>query len=106
MRQQRSLAQGGPRLGCDAALGVHLAQFFLGETWMQFDLVDRRHDAYAIDENREVLGLEIADADGPDTALVAQVGEGLEGIDELIQRGLWPVDQIEVEILETEPVHA
>jgi hypothetical protein len=60
-------------------MGVHLPQFCLGEPRMQLDLVDRRNDAGGIDENGEVLGLEIADSDGPDSALVAQIGESLEG---------------------------
>jgi hypothetical protein len=33
---------------------------------MQLDLVDRGNDAGGIDEDGEVLGLDIADADGSD----------------------------------------
>jgi hypothetical protein len=61
---------------------------------MQLDLVDCRNDAGGIDENGEVLGLEIADSDGADPALVAQMGEGLEGVHKLVQRRLRPVDQV------------
>ncbi len=34
----------------DPELGVHLPQFFLGEAWMQLDLVDRRNDAGSVDQ--------------------------------------------------------
>ena len=73
---------------------------------MQFDLVDRRNDAGGVDENGQVLGLEIADSDGPDPALVAQSGESLEGLDIFVERRLRPVDQVEIEVVESKPAHA
>ncbi len=51
-------------------------------------------------------GLEIADSDGPDPALIAQVGERLKGVDELVERRLRPMDQVQVEIVEPKGVHA
>ena len=51
---------------------------------MQLDLVDRGNNAGGVDQNHQVLGLEITDSDGPDPALIAQVSEGLEGVDELV----------------------
>ncbi len=104
--QQRSFRQRCPCLGGDAALGVHLPQLRLRQPRMQLDLVDRRNDAGGINQDREVLGLEIADSDGPDPALIAQVSEGLEGVDELVERRLRPMDQVRVEIVEPKPVHA
>jgi len=82
-------------------MGVRLPQFCLGESRMQFNLVDRRDDAGGVDENGEVLGLEIADSDGPDSALVAQSGESLEGLHVFVERRLRPVDQVEIEIVES-----
>jgi hypothetical protein len=85
--EQRSLGQRCPSSGGDAALGVHLAQLPLRQPRMQLDLVDGRNDAGGIDEDREVLGLEVADSDGPDPTLIAQVRERLEGVDELAGAG-------------------
>ena len=105
MGQQRSPSQRGPRLGRDAQVCVHFAQFRLGQSRVKFDLVDRRDDARRIDEDHEVLGLEIADADRANPALITQAGECLEGVHELVERWLRPVDQIQVEIVGPEPVH-
>jgi hypothetical protein len=78
---------------------------------MQLDLVDGGHDAGGVDDHVEVLGFEIAHSDRADPALVAKVGEGLEGLDELVLGRQRPMDEVQVEIvleeeLTTQPVHA
>ena len=81
---------------------MHLPQFLLGQQGMQLDLVDRRDDSGRVDQGLQVFGLEVADADGADAALVTQVGEGLERVDEGVDLGQRPVDEVEVEVVEAE----
>jgi hypothetical protein len=53
-----------------------------------------------------VLRLEIADPDRPDPALVTQMGERLEGVDEFMQFRHRPVHQVEVKIIDPQVLHA
>src|SRR5271165_2794951 len=92
--QQRSSPEWSPGLGGDAQPGVDLSQFGLRQPWMQLDLVDGRNNPGGIDEDTEVLGFEIAHPNGPDPALIAQVSERLEGIDEFVSLRQRPVHQI------------
>src|ERR1700727_1516700 len=73
---------------------------------MQLDLVDCGHDPGGVDQRIDVLRLKIADPDGPDPALVAQMGERLEGVDELVQLRHRPVHQVQVEVVDPQPIHA
>jgi hypothetical protein len=53
-----------------------------------------------------VFRLKIAHSDGPDPALVAQMGKRCEGVDELVQRRHRPVHQVEVKNIDPQPLHA
>ena len=88
------------------SVSVHFAQFLLLEHRMQLDLVHGRHDSGGVHQNSQMLRLEVADTDRPDAALVAQVCERLEGLDEGVPLRQGPVDQVEVEVVDTEPIHA
>ena len=64
---------------------------------MQFDLVDGGELAGLVLEALQVLGFEVADADGADLAGVAQFEHRLEGVDVGVLLGRGPVDEVEVE---------
>ena len=51
-----------------------------------------------------MLRLEIAHPDRRDPPLVAQVRERLEGFDERVVGGRRPVDQVQVEAIDAEPI--
>jgi hypothetical protein len=49
-----------------------------------------------------MLGLEVAHSDRADPALVPQMRERLEGVNELALRRHWPVDQIQIQVIDPE----
>src|SRR6476659_8455590 len=104
--QQGALPERAPRLGCDAQLSVHFPQLLLLQKRMQLDLVDRGNDSRGVHQDSQMFGFEIADADRPDTALVAKMRKRLERVDERVFRRHRPVNEVEVEVLRAELVHA
>ncbi|CAH0262957.1 hypothetical protein SRABI128_03191 [Microbacterium sp. Bi128] len=72
---------------------------------MQFDLVDGRNYASLIDQALQAFLGEVGDANGLDPALLLELDEGLPGVNVFVLLGLHPVDQVQVQGLEAEPLH-
>ena len=69
-------------------------------------VVDRGNDSRGVHQDSQMFGFEIADADRPDTALVAQMRKRLERVDERVFRRHRPVNEVEVQVFHAELVHA
>ena len=61
-------------------LGAEGLDLRLGEVGVQLDLVDRRHDAGAVEQRGEVVDHEVADPDRADLALSEQSLQGTVGL--------------------------
>src|SRR5690606_17790544 len=83
------------KIGADSTLLV----FRVG-----LDLVDDRGHAGLVNNPLEMFGQEIGDADAPDQPILAGLDERLPGIDIVVARGSWPVDQEHVQIAELQTV--
>ncbi len=59
-----------------------------------------------LDQPAQVRRLEVRDADRAHQALVAQLDEGPPGVDVAVVRGHGPVDQVEVEVSQLQPLEA
>ena len=80
-------------------IGARLA---LLETRMKFDLVDRRHHAGRFNDPVEMLGQEIRHADRPGLARLAKRDQALPCLDIAILGRHRPMDQIEIDRLDTQ----
>src|SRR5690606_17250434 len=100
--ERRALPQRRPGLGGDGVVGVEPAQLALSEGRVQLDLVDRGNGAGLGDQGAQVVDGEIGDADGTDPALTLEFLEGAEGVDEAARPGHRPVDQIQIDMVETQ----
>ena len=72
------------RMPCFGVEGLNVA---LLEVGVQLDLVDRRHDFDAVEELRELLDGEVADADGAHLAVVEQFLQCPVGPERLVELG-------------------
>jgi hypothetical protein len=90
-------------LGDDAELGVLGPHRGLGEEGMQLGLVDRGHGADLSQKRIEMLGLEVAHADGPDAPVGEQPLGGPVRRDGALPLGrIREVQQVEVDDVEAE----
>ena len=101
-----ALADGAPRLGDDAALGVVGAHGLARHPGVQLDLVDVRGHAGGVDDPLGVLGLEVGQAHGAHQPGLHQVDQALEGVDVAVAPRVGPVDQEQVDLVNPEPLGA
>src|SRR6188474_1270868 len=73
---------------------------------MQLDLVDGRADPGLAFEPFQILDAEVGDSDRAGAAFFVDALEGAPGFDEAVLRRNWPVDQVEVDVVEAEPPEA
>jgi hypothetical protein len=76
------------------------------EVRVQLDLVDRRHLAGGLHDAPQVLRLEVRRTDRADEPLVAQLDQRLPGLDVAVPGRHGPVDEVEVDVVELEPLEA
>ena len=67
-------------------------------------LVDGRRDSGVLDDPCEVRLGEVGDADGPDQPVLLEPYERAPGLDVEIAARVGPVDELEVEVVEAEPI--
>ena len=85
---------------------MNLTQLALLKSRVQLNLIEDRHDAGFARDALEVLGLEVGDADRPNAALLFQADEGPPRIDVKSAARRRPMDEIEIDIVETQPAQA
>ena len=73
---------------------------------MELDLVHRRQPLGLVAQPLEILDAEVGDADRADAALVLDPFEGAPGVEEAVLGRHRPVDQVEVDMVEAEPLQA
>src|SRR3954451_10837424 len=73
---------------------------------MQLDLVDRGYDVSLVEKARQVLDGEVGDSDGAHTAVVVQPLERLPRLDIAVALRRRPMNQVEVDDVETEQLLA
>lgn len=95
-------AQRTPGLGDDAMCGVVSALFGLLEVGVQLNLVDAGGHCGGTNQHIDVTGQEVADADMPDQSVTLCVDKSLPCLDVEALGRVGPVDQIQVEIIESE----
>ena len=100
------LAERRGGLDRDPQLRAGLPQPRLREARMDLQLIDRRRHAGLVDDPAQVLGEEVGDADRAHEPFLLQLDERLPRLDVVIVRGDGPVDQIEVEMAQLEPLEA
>src|SRR5262249_2038752 len=78
----------------------------LRELRVELHLVHGRHDTCRIDQRIDVLGLEVGDADRKRLATLSQLDHRLPALD--VEPEAWqrPVDQVEVDLVEPQPLDA
>ena len=86
----------------DAVFLAELQRFRLREARMHLQLVDGRRLAGFVDEPLQMLGKEIRNAAGPDRSFLLDFQQRLPGFDVLVDRGERPVNEIQVEMVESE----
>ena len=86
--------------------GVVSALFGLLEVGVQLDLVDTGGHCGGTNQHIDVTGQEVADADMPDQSVTLCVDKSLPCLDVEALGRIGPVDQIQVEIIESEPAQA
>ena len=86
--------------------GVVSALFGLLEVGVQLDLVDAGGHCGGTNQHIDVTGQEVADADMPDQSVTLCVDKSLPCLDVEALGRVGPVDQIQVEIIESEPAQA
>src|SRR5690554_1565759 len=91
-----------PALGHDVVTGMELAQVPLGKTRMQLDLVDRRRDTGLGDDTLQVVLSEVTHPDRPHQTILAKFQHRLKSLHVLIDSRQWPVDQVQVDVVETQ----
>ena len=95
-----------PGLGHDAVRGMERPGFALRQPRVQLDLVDGRHDSGLGEQPVEVVGVEVADPDRADPPFGLEPFEGAPGVNVPVLRRCRPVDEVKVEQVEAEQVHA
>ena len=93
-----------PRSQC--VLGVEAPQLLLLEAEVQLDLVDRRDDLCLVDQSLEVVWLEVGHADRPDTPVGVELLQRPPRLDVTVEARLGPMDQVEVDVVQPQPVQA
>src|SRR3954452_11543749 len=73
---------------------------------MQLDLVDDRYDVGLLEKARQVRDGEVRDSDGAHTPVVVQPLERLPRLDVAVARRRRPMNQVEVDDVETEQLLA
>ena len=73
---------------------------------MQFDLVHRRYDACIACDALQVIDCEVRDVDRPHAPPFSRLDEGTPRIDIGLALGARPVNQVEIDHFEPEPVRA
>ncbi len=86
----------------DAMVLAEPQRFRLRETRMHLQLVDGRRLAGFIDEPPQMLGKEIRNAGGANHAFLLELQQRLPCFDVLVDRGERPMDEIQVEMVESE----
>ena len=71
---------------------------------MQLDLVDGGHVSVSCDQALEVLDVEVGDADRAGAPLALELLERLPGLDVAVLARHRPVDEVEVDVVESEPL--
>ena len=99
-------AQRAPCLGDDAVRIVVGQLFALLEVRVQLDLVDGRRHTCIANEQVDVAGQEVADANVLDQAAFASFDQRFPCLDELALAWVRPVNQIEIDVVETHTAHA
>ena len=94
-----------PRLGDDAMRLIVGALPGLLEEGVQLYLVDGRRDSGGADQQVDMTRQEVADADVLDDALLLRVDERLPRLDELALRRVGPMNQIQVDVVESHAGH-
>lgn len=92
-----------PNFAVTALLRVVVrAEALLLAEWLEFDLVDGRHDLAHVGEAVEVLGLEARDSDAAHQAFAPEADEREPRL--LIEPADWGrlVDQVQIEVVEPE----
>ncbi|MNW57545.1 hypothetical protein D3C74_353610 [compost metagenome] len=100
------LPERAPALDRDAAVGEVPAQVGACERGRELDLVHGRDAARLRDQPVQVVLAEVRDADAADQALCGEVDHRAVGLDVPVEAGEGPVDQVEVDVVETQPVEA
>ena len=85
---------------------VLVAQAHLLEVRVQLDLVDRRRHAGLRNQAFEVLRLEVGDPDRPHQPFRLQLDKGLPRLHIQVVGGHRPVDQVQIDVLQLEPLEA
>jgi hypothetical protein len=105
-QQFAAVAERSPGLGDDAVLGVVGARTRPGHRRVELDLVDLRCLAGLGDQPVQVGGLEVGHAHGPGQPLGAQPQQPAPGVHVPVPPGHRPVDEVEVHVVQAEPVEA
>src|SRR3954468_3002613 len=95
-----------PRLGDDAVPVVELARLLLREPRVQLDLVDRRHDRRLAEQSLEVRHGEVRHTDRAYAPVCVQLLESPPRVDVEVTLRSGPVDEVEVDDVEAEPLLA
>src|SRR5215472_6703397 len=100
------LGQRTPRLRHDAVRPVERTYLLLLESRMQLHLIDRGHDPAPVQKGLQMPRLEVRHANRPGPSARADLFERLPGV-EVDGRGRYrPVDQVEVDVVQSEPAQA
>ena len=99
-------AQRAPCLGDDAVRVVVGQLFALLEVRVQLNLVDGRGHARIANEQINMAGQEVADADMLDQPTFTGFDQRLPCLNELALARVRPVDQIEIDVVEAHTAHA
>src|SRR5664280_4006 len=89
----------------DAEFCVNLSTRRLLQKRMKFDLVDCRDDSGCCDDSLQVMWLEVRDADRGHSSLVPEADQGTPAVDILVSGWTRPVDQIQIQRIDTKLVH-
>ena len=93
-----SLGERPPRFDLDSALAHESLVVIALEVGVGLDLIDRRRGFVVVDQIDQAVGVEVADTDGPEQALVVQLLHGSPGAVVVAERLM---DQIQVEVVQT-----
>jgi len=101
-----ALAERRPRLGGDALAREEGAQRCLGETGVQLHLVEHGDHLGLGPQAPYLLLGEVREPDRPDPAVVVQLLEGAPGLHVVVLDGQRPMDEVEVDNVEPQPLGA
>ena len=83
-----------------------MSQRRLLEVEVELDLVHGRDDVRLVEEPLQVRHLEVGDPDGVDPPVRVELLERAPGVHVAVLRGLGPVDQVEVDVVQAQPPQA